>query len=330
VTRRLRLVASGLLACGCSGANREGPAEAARDTGGESVTVVADCPPAAVPASTEVNVETDVAYAGPVDESNGSDDTLQFDIAWPKDGGRHPLVVLLHGGGWEGGSKLVMRDEMLALAGQGYAAASVAYRLTREGRNIFPAPVEDVRCAVRALRARADAYGIDRARVAALGFSAGAHLASMLGVTGNEGRFDRACTAPSEHSAAVSAVVSYAGPQDLRVHGPYTQEQARLVTNFLGVFPGDAPAIAAAASPITHVSRGDAPFLFVHGTRDELVPVDHSRWMAATLRQSGVPATVIELRGMRHGFVSLTARGRPRVGCTVLAFLDRWLRGERR
>ena len=103
MTRRLRLVASGLLACGCSGANREGPAEAARDTGGESVTVVADCPPAAVPASTEVNVETDVAYAGPVDESNGSDDTLQFDIAWPKDGGRHPLVVLLHGGGWEGG-----------------------------------------------------------------------------------------------------------------------------------------------------------------------------------------------------------------------------------
>jgi dipeptidyl aminopeptidase/acylaminoacyl peptidase len=98
------------------------------------------------------------------------------------------------------------------------------------------------------------------------------------------------------------------------------------VTNFLGIFPGNAPAIAEAASPLAYVSAGDAPFLFVHGTRDELVPVSHSRWMAAALREAGVPATVVEVRGMGHGYVSLAGGGRPRVGCTVLAFLDRWLK----
>jgi len=322
--RRVGLLASSLLACGCSGAGREAPAEAPRGTAGESVSTVTNCPQPAVPASTAVNVEMDVPYAG---GSDGDGDTLQFDIAWPKEGGPHPLVVLLHGGGWEGGSKAAMHDEMLALAGQGYAAASVAYRLTREGRNVFPAPVQDVRCAVRSLRARASTYGIDAGRVAAVGYSAGAHLASMLGVSADAEGLDRTCEAAA-YPATVSAVVSHAGPQDLRVRGPYTREQARLVTNFLGVFPGDAPAIAAAASPLAYVSAGDAPFLFVHGTRDELVPVDHSRWMATTLRQAGVPATVVEVRGMGHGYVSLAAGGRPRVGCTVLAFLDRWVKNR--
>jgi len=126
----------------------------------------------------------------------------------------------------------------------------------------------------------------------------------------------------------VQAVVSYAGPQDLRVNGPYTQEQADIVTNFLGVFPGDDPAIATLASPIAHVRAGAPPFLLIHGTDDPLVPVSHPRRMATSLRQVGTPASLIELNGIGHGFVGLIASSDPNVRCTVDGFLQRWLRQE--
>jgi dipeptidyl aminopeptidase/acylaminoacyl peptidase len=128
-----------------------------------------------------------------------------------------------------------------------------------------------------------------------------------------------------EEDVRVQAVVSYAGPQDLRVNGPYTQEQADIVTNVLGVLPGDAPRAATLASPIAHVRAGDPPFLLVHGTNDGLVPVSHARRMAAALRQAGVPASVLELPGIGHGFVGLAASREPTVRCTVDTFLARWL-----
>jgi acetyl esterase/lipase len=270
-------------------------------------------------------VDTDLAYAAP------GGDTLRLDLARPPGPGPHPTVVLLHGGGWEGGDRRAMHAEMRFLAAGGYAAATVSYRLTRGARDRFPAAVDDARCAVRWLRANAPTLGLDPARVGVLGFSAGAHLASMLGV-GATGRPDgdaaAAATCPTggDATATVQAVVSIAGPQDLRVNGPYTQEQARLVTNFLGVFPGDAPAVAALASPVAHVGPRAAPFLLVHGTADGLVPVAHSRRMRDALRAAGVPATVVELRGVGHAFPALDGRDRPEVGCTILAFLDRWLR----
>jgi acetyl esterase/lipase len=263
-------------------------------------------------------------------------DTLRLDLELPAGIGPHPLVVLLHGGGWEGGHRSAMHGEMRVLASHGYAAATVSYRLTRGSRHVFPAAVQDVRCAVRWLRARADSLGVDAERVGALGFSAGAHLASMLGVAaavpGLDGgspsaaAADWTCLAARDESPGVQAVVSAAGPQDLRVNGPYTAEQARLVTKFLGAFPGDAPDRAALASPIAHVGPHAAPFLLVHGTRDDLVPIAHARRMRDALQAAGVPATVLEERGLGHAFPALDAIDRPRVGCTTLAFLDRWLR----
>jgi acetyl esterase/lipase len=193
--------------------------------------------------------------------------------------------------------------------------------------------VQDVRCAVRWLRARAADHALDGARVGVLGFSAGAHLASMLATTADvaaldapeDGSPEPGCLT-SAGSPAVQAVVPVAGPQDLRVNGPYTKEQARLVTNFLGVFPGEAPGRAALASPMAHVGPGDAPFLLVQGTRDDLVPPDHARRMRAALHAAGVPATLVELRGVGHAFPALVGGDRPVVGCTTFAFFDRWLR----
>ena len=265
---------------------------------------------------------------------------LRFDVAWSEQGAPAPLVLLLHGGGWSGGSRASMQGEMLAFARRGYTAATVDYRLTQGAENRFPAAVHDVRCALRTLRQRAGTYHIAPAHVALVGYSAGAHLASLIGVGADIRELaDAECDAPAARAAAdavdapaeqddrVQAVISYAGPQDLRVNGPYTQEQADIVTNFLGVFPGDAPSVATLASPIAHVSAGDPPFLFLHGTDDPLVPVSHPRRMADALRQAGSPATVLELGGIGHGFVGFVSSSNATVRCTVEAFLARWLKG---
>jgi acetyl esterase/lipase len=320
--------ARGALAAFAVGGALAGCSNAARDAGaagvdvaaaaGESVPVTRSC--ARDSATDSVRTEYDVTYA----TRDGR--PLRLDAAWPRGGGRG-LVVLLHGGSWSGGSRADMHGEMLALARRGYAAASVEYRLTRAPTNLFPAAVADVRCAVRFLRGRAATYGVAPDRIAAAGFSAGAHLASMLGTAADVAGLDEACAA-GDGEPRLRAVVSYAGPQDLRVNGPYTREQARIVTNFLGAFPGDVPERARLASPLAHVSAGDPPFLLVHGTADELVPPDHSRYMAASLRRAGSPATVLELRGTRHAYVGLAESTDEVVRCTTAAFLDRWLATE--
>jgi acetyl esterase/lipase len=251
---------------------------------------------------------------------------LRLDVARPR-GERHaPLIVLLHGGGWEGGSRTSLSAEMEAFARLGYAAATVEYRLTTRGRHVFPAAIADARCAVRFLRAHASRFGVDPTRIAAAGYSAGAHLASLLGVAADVTALDEPCGDAVVDAAdpGVRAVVSYAGPQDLRVRGPYTAEQARLVTNFLGVFPGDDPARATLASPLAHVGRGDAAMLLVAGRRDALVPPAHARWMESAFRDAGVPVEVLERSG-GHEFVGFVT-GDATMRRMVTAFLAKRLR----
>lgn len=310
--RSIVRAAAALLAAGCT-ATPEDP-----EPGPEAVEIAATCAP------------TYGAYAEqfgvPFAVRDG--DTLRLDLARPATAGPHPVVLLLHGGGWVSGDRSSMHGEMRLLASQGYAAAAVQYRLTQAPTNVFPAAVHDVRCATRFLRTRAGELALDPARVGVVGYSAGAHLASMLGVGASGGPEEDGCLADAGADAAVQGVVALAGPQDLRVNGPYTDEQAQLVTNFLGVFPGDAPAVAEAASPIAHVSGHSAPFLLVHGDQDGLVPVEHARRMRSALHAADVPATLLELAGVGHGLPGLDATGSRTVGCTGLAFLDRWVRGR--
>jgi acetyl esterase/lipase len=311
-------VAFATVIAACSSTTPDG-ADGAADRAGEAVTAVRDCPLPDASAVAAVRVARDVTYA------TREGRALQLDVAWTAGGPPAPLIVLLHGGGWSAGSRASLVDEMRALALHGYTAATVEYRLTQAPRNVFPAAFADVRCALRTLRRRADEYNIEPGRAAAVGYSAGGHLASLLGVGLNIPGLDADCGGGDGEDVRVQAVVSFAGPQDLRVSGPYTQEQAELVTNFLGAFPGDRPELAALASPIAHVSGGDPPFLMVHGSNDDLVPVGQSRRMVAALRQVGTPASLLELRGAGHDFVGLAASDNDLVRCTVDAFLTRWL-----
>jgi len=287
---------------------------------GESVAVVRDCPPPASADATAIHLESDVTYA----VMGGQPQRLDF--ARPRGGGPHPLVVLIHGGGWSGGDKSAYHHAMRVLVGQGYAAASVNYRLAAAPRNVFPAAVADVRCAVRWLRSRAEHYRIDPARIAALGHSAGGHLSAMLGTAAGVTGLDGGCPL-REVSPAVSAVVSISGPQDIRTAGALDPGQHGMVENFLGVAPEADPARALLASPAVHATAGDPPFLLIHGTADDVVPIRQSRSMRDTLRAAGVPATLVELPGVGHGVDEFGGYPPFRVStCTTLAFLQERLR----
>jgi acetyl esterase/lipase len=312
-----KLASSLLLLAACSGT--PAPMTSGR-AGGESAAVVRDCRVPAPADAADIHLARDVTYA----VMDGQPQRL--DVAWPRSGGPHPLVVLIHGGGWSGGDKSAYHHAMRLLAGQGYAAASVNYRLAAAPRNVFPAAVEDVRCAVRWLRSRAASYGVDPSRIAALGHSAGGHLSAMLGTAADVPGLDGGCPL-REVSPAVSAVVAISGPQDIRTAGALDPGQRGMVENFLGVAPERDPARALLASPAVHATAGDPPFLLIHGTADEVVPIRQSRSMRDTLRAAGVPATLLELPGVGHGVDEFGGQPPFRVStCTTLAFLRERLR----
>jgi acetyl esterase/lipase len=265
-------------------------------------------------AVTEVN---GLAYAG-----IGSGELRRFDYARPMDRAARPAVILIHGGGWAAGSRDLTHRAMRTFAARGYVAVSIGYRLSRSPRDRFPAAVSDVRCAVRYLRNHAERYGVDPERIAAVGFSAGGHLAAMLALASDvPGLDDGSC--PHGGDARIAGAVAWYAPLDLR-HA----ERPRwllVLTDFLGESPYDAPERAALASPITHVTRGDAPLVLVHGTTDPIVRIDDARAMSAALRGAHVPTHLYEVPDGPHGFPF----GIPRfeaAACTTVDAVDRLLR----
>lgn len=254
----------------------------------------------------------------------------KLNIAWPKTAGRYPLLILLHGGGWYSGTKEQFGSGALRmLAGEGFVAATVDYRQVSDYtktpypdlsrvRNIFPAAISDVRCALRWLRTNADKYKIDTSRVAVLGQSAGGHLSYLLGLASEESKLDDgSCPVSSDISVKVNAVAPYYGPTDLRYGSdPRTIE-------FLGGTPSSMPAMASLASPITHVDSNDPPILITHGTSDPTVLLAASRNIGEVLGKAGVDYFLHELPDLAHGFKALNPQSNlEREGlCTTLHFL---------
>jgi acetyl esterase/lipase len=243
-----------------------------------------------------------------------------------------PCVVLVHGGGWRMGNRAHLHDFGIALTWRGYVAAAVDYRLVQEAP--FPACIEDVKCAVRWLRANAERLGIDPARIGALGLSAGGHLASLLGATGDD-LWNRSGGSEGR-SARVQAVVSFFGPEDLRGKGA-TEGPGRMVYDLFGGPESERGDAYRVGSPIVHVTPDDCPFLFLHGEADPLVPIEQSERMKAALDRAHVPATLIRVRNGVHGY-DLHRGWVPRdlsrstepdsesIERALLDFLDRWVR----
>jgi len=242
----------------------------------------------------EIVVERDIVYG------NGAETALKLDLAMPKAGeGLLPAVVFLHGEGWRAGNRRQMNHFIEGMARLGYVSMTVDYRLVPTAR--FPAQVEDCKAAVRWLRANAQKYRVDTERIGVVGFSAGGHLAAMLGVTVKEDGLEGVGGNPDQ-SSRVQAVVSFFGPTDLSTRDWPRDLETEVIIPFLGGTFADRPENYARASPISYATKDAPPFLFFHGTDDKLVPFDQSRRLAEKLSKLGVPVQMVALEGEGHGF----------------------------
>jgi acetyl esterase/lipase len=231
---------------------------------------------------------------------------LALDLYCPeKVTGPLPVIVWLHGGGWSRGRK--ERCPAVTLVQDGYAVASIDYRLT--GVAPFPAQIEDCKAAIRWLRANASKYNLDPDRIGVWGFSAGGHLAALLGTSGEVKELDGNGDNMS-YSSRVQAVCVVSGPGNLLEQyrdatGPSAAEMNPKVKPALEALIGGSPEQnkekALAASPITYVSKDDPPFLIIQGENDITVPVSVTQSFYAALKAAGVDATLEIAAGRGHG-----------------------------
>ena len=224
---------------------------------------------------------------------------LKLDLARPAGKeGLVPAVVLIHGGAWRAGNKSDMRSIANEFAKRGYVAVAPQYRFCPT--ETFPAQVHDVKAAVRWIKANAKTYQVDPERIGAMGFSAGGHLALMLGLTSPKDGLEGAVAADSPDSR-VKAVVNYFGPSDLAAKDLPAVSKP-LVKDFLGGTPEEKPEAAAKASPLSFVSADDAPVLTFQGTKDPLVPYSQAIKLADAMNVAGVAGRVELLIGAQHGW----------------------------
>src|SRR3954451_7438253 len=169
---------------------------------------------AAPPARGAGEAPADVQFTRDVVFGKGGGEELKLNLARPADAARKrlPCVVFIHGGAWSAGDRAAHADDIRRLAALGYVAATGDYRLAP--KHPFPAQVQDVKCAVRFLRAHAEPYGLDPDHIGAWGVSAGGHLALMLGVTQKEDGLEGDGGWP-EQSSAVQAVIAFYPRTDL-------------------------------------------------------------------------------------------------------------------
>ncbi|MEO8350146.1 MAG: alpha/beta hydrolase fold domain-containing protein [Chthoniobacteraceae bacterium] len=245
-----------------------------------------------------------------IEYGNADDTKLLLDVYLPKSGtGKkpRPAVILVHGGGWEGGSRRAdyMMELGRELARAGFVAFNIDYRLVKRPRdsepvrNAYPAAVDDCQRAVRWVRQHADEYGIDPDRLGALGDSAGGHLVSLLGT-----RETRADSPPelAAYPSRVDAVVDIFGPADFTQPLPEIDLAGITPRQMVRNFVVDDSAQIRDASPIFHVDEKTPPFLIFHGTEDKIVPIEQSRSFQAALKKAGTEVELVEFPGEGHGF----------------------------
>jgi acetyl esterase/lipase len=238
---------------------------------------------------------SDIAYRSDTGEAG------LLDVVIPENPGdsRLPALVFVHGGGWRSGSKHRPLFVLPALryAAAGYVCITINYRLAQEAP--FPAALEDVKTAVRWLRAHADEYNVDPDRIGAFGNSAGAHLALMLALTTPDAGFDGGLY--PDHSSAVQALCAAAVPADLGVWVPSNGDPSEGMSVFLAGSSGSLSERAAAASPVRYVRADAPPMLLIHGTDDTTVPVEPLDRFVAAMRDAGHPdLEYLRIEGAGH------------------------------
>jgi acetyl esterase/lipase len=213
----------------------------------------------------------------------------------PKEKGPSPVVINIHGGGWNKGVK-ESQTGFNTFFKMGYAVANMEYRLS--GQATAPAAVEDTRCALIYLIRNARELNIDVNKIVVMGGSAGGHLALMAGLLGNDHRFDGNC--PGVENIKVAAIIDKYGITDVWDWGYGKNVTSKSAKQWLGDKANDA-AFAATVSPITYVNKNSPPTFIVHGDADPTVPYQHSVDIHKKFKEAGVRTEFITVAGGLHG-----------------------------
>jgi acetyl esterase/lipase len=254
------------------------------------------------------NVIRDIQYA------QAGEQALKLDLYLPQTNARSPLIVWTHGGAWRSGSRKSV--PLSKLVEEGYAIASVDYRLSTEAK--FPAQIHDIKAAIRFLRGHASQWGLPAEsreqnalgkngrglKIVIAGDSAGAHLAALVGVS--NGNSDLEGAADGKESSDVQGIISFYGAANLTTilqqstpHGLSVRVPA--LDLLLGGQPESVPELARLASPVFHVDRNDPPLLLLHGDQDPQMPINQSHELCGAYKKVGAPVEFVVVYGAAHG-----------------------------
>ncbi|GLX86962.1 hypothetical protein tloyanaT_32150 [Thalassotalea loyana] len=246
---------------------------------------------------------------------------LSINIAFPEkySAKPRPVILLVHGGGFISGDKSRKNKQIVKFSTRGFVAASAMYRLAPKHK--FPSAIEDIKLAVRFLKANADKYHIDPERIIVSGSSAGSYLAVMVGVTGNSTYF-------SDHGlytdvdSSVRAVAAQSSPIPDLTNPRYAQ--LSWVKRLMPENTADKSAILAAMSPVTYLDVNDPPFFLSHGDEDPVVPVELSREFVLELEKIDHVFEYHEVKGGTHSYTKSAPKQGKVVFSKYLSFINKW------
>ncbi|WP_254507284.1 alpha/beta hydrolase [Anatilimnocola floriformis] len=267
----------------------------------------------------KVEVQSDVEYG------KAGERSLKLDVIQPKEKSEkpRPCVVWIHGGGWQNGNKSSGTQRLSYLVATGnYVGVSVGYRLTDEAA--WPGQIHDCKAAIRWIRANAKTLGIDPEKIGVWGSSAGGHLVSMLGTSGDVAELEGKNGSPGV-SSRVNCVVDFCGPSDFLAMGtehPKMNESTGSVYKLFGGPIKEKLDVAKSASPVTFVSADDPPFLIVHGTADRTVDIRQAELLHEAQKKAGAKTLFVKVTGGGHGI------GGPKVEERVQEFFAKHLLGK--
>ena len=223
--------------------------------------------------------------------ANVDGQSLKLDLYLPKKTDRKPpLLVWIHGGGWTKGTKTGINPIFVRLTADGYAAASIDYRL--DGLDSHPKQIHDCKGAIRWLRANADKYGYDVTRIGAGGASAGGHLVLLLGLSTGVKELEGDVGGNLDQSSQVHAIVDLFGPSDVELFAKKSDHFRR----------NKAPRqLLKSASPLTYLTKDDPPLLILHGDKDKLVPLSQSEHIHKLYQEMGLESSLHVIEGAGPG-----------------------------
>ena len=227
-----------------------------------------------------------------------------------------PLIVFICGGGFEKEDVNVWTPELAFFTKHGYSVACVDYSVLPFTE--WPEQIEDVKLAIRYLRAHAKEFWIDPDRIAVMGESAGGYLAAMAGTTGETREFDKGDYL--EQSSAVQCAIPWypaVNPGELTGGGSYDPATGTVV-------PSSAEKrIASMPDAASYITEKTPPFCLVHGTSDAQVDISQSEYLYDKLEQAGIEADLLIVEGAGHADAGIVNSA---VKQEMLNFLDRHLK----